>query len=122
MCRARACLCSQPLRANGRGRRCIRRGRREYGDCAREAFAFAAPGLAASSIDGARHGPLIAHSARPLVDAAACAGVITECEERAARLGGWTTERHENYPTTDVPVQKLPRTLRWFREVGTSRG
>eukprot|EP00959_Pyramimonas_sp_CCMP1952_P285417 5967677-Pyramimonas_sp.AAC.3 len=52
-------------------------------------------------------GPLIAHSKAPLVSAAECAAVIEECEARAERLGGWTTERHENYPTTDVPVQRV---------------
>ena len=27
--------------------------------------------------------------------------------------GGWSTARHESYPTTDIPVQELPETLRW---------
>ena len=31
-------------------------------------------------------------------------------------MGGWTTERHANYPTTDVPVQKLPQTFEWMKE------
>ena len=38
------------------------------------------------------------------------------CEARAERMGGWTTARHTNYPTTDVPIQELPDTLEWFRE------
>ena len=41
--------------------------------------------------------------------------IIAEAEERAARLGGWTSSRHSNYPTTDVPIQRLPMAHRWFR-------
>ncbi|KAK3260545.1 hypothetical protein CYMTET_30496 [Cymbomonas tetramitiformis] len=72
--------------------------------------------LPATSLDGKRSGALIAHSKQPLVDVAACDAIIAECEARAAKLGGWTTERHENYPTTDVPLQRLPRALAWFRK------
>ena len=58
----------------------------------------------ATSLEG-RLGHLVAHSLQPIVSKAACAAVIEEAEARARSLGGWTTERHENYPTTDVPVQ-----------------
>ena len=61
----------------------------------------------ALSLDGTSMGPLIAHSVAPLVSMAECASVLEECEARARGRGGWTTQRHENYPTTDVPVQQV---------------
>ena len=63
-----------------------------------------------------RAGSLIAHSTVPLVDANACDNIIMECEAFARNSGGWTTRRHENYPTTDVPIFKLPGTIKWFKE------
>ena len=70
--------------------------------------------LAGTSVDG-RTGFLVAHSASPVVPAEICDKVVAECEARAARLGGWTTKRHAYYPTTDVPLQRLPGSLEWFR-------
>lgn len=63
-----------------------------------------------------RPGMLVAHSRRPLVDGAVCDAIVAECERRARDEGGWTTARHESYPTTDVPVRVLPETLQWLRE------
>jgi len=48
------------------------------------------------------------------VEARVCDGIIAECEARAEALGGWTTKRHDSNSTTDVPVQRLPRTHAWF--------
>ena len=59
---------------------------------------------------------LISHSQEPLFSKDETQAIIDEAEERAARMGGWTTKRHANYATTDVPVQELPRTHTWFRE------
>ena len=61
-------------------------------------------------------GFLVNHSEEPLFSAEETDAIVEECEARAARMGGWTTARHANYPTTDVPLQELPRTLEWFRE------
>ena len=36
-----------------------------------------------------------------------CEWIIFESEEYAKNNGGWTTRRHENYPTTDIPVEKI---------------
>ena len=36
-----------------------------------------------------------------------CDWIIFESEEYAKNNGGWTTRRHENYPTTDIPVEKI---------------
>lgn len=37
-----------------------------------------------------------------------CRYVINECEKYATNNGGWTTTRHHKYPTTDLPVDKIP--------------
>lgn len=37
-----------------------------------------------------------------------CRYIINESEKHAANNGGWTTKRHINYPTTDLPVEKIP--------------
>ena len=50
----------------------------------------------------------ISHSQEPLFSKEETQAVIDEAEERALRMGGWTTKRHANYATTDVPVQELP--------------
>jgi hypothetical protein len=54
-----------------------------------------------------RQRPLVAHSTQPLVPAEVCDRIVRECEDRAARLGGWTTQRHANYPTTDVSSELI---------------
>lgn len=36
-----------------------------------------------------------------------CEWIIFESEEYVKNNGGWTTRRHENYPTTDIPVEKI---------------
>ncbi len=36
-----------------------------------------------------------------------CRFIINECEKYAKNNGGWTTKRHNNYPTTDLPVEKI---------------
>lgn len=44
----------------------------------------------------------------PLLDEEECALIIFEAE-RYAKENGWTRKRHENYPTTDLPVSELHR-------------
>jgi hypothetical protein len=36
-----------------------------------------------------------------------CKFIIRECENYAKK-NGWTTKRHQFYPTTDIPVDKIP--------------
>jgi hypothetical protein len=69
-----------------------------------------------SAFDGVEGAPLVAISTEPVVDERGCAAIIAEAEARAARLGGWTSSRHANYPTTDVPLQRLPLATDYFRE------
>jgi hypothetical protein len=37
-----------------------------------------------------------------------CRYIINQCEKYAAANNGWTTTRHINYPTTDLPVDIIP--------------
>jgi len=59
---------------------------------------------------------LVAHSSLPVVSSSACRDVIDECEARATKMGGWTTARHANFATTDVPLAELPKALAWFKD------
>jgi hypothetical protein len=49
-----------------------------------------------------------------------CANIVLEAEEVAARMG-WTTTRHGNYPTTDIPIVELPKTLHLLKTTLQSR-
>jgi len=37
-----------------------------------------------------------------------CKWIINEAENYALKNGGWTTSRHKNYPTTDIPLERIP--------------
>ena len=37
-----------------------------------------------------------------------CNYIVGECERYAKHNGGWTVDRHTKYPTTDLPVDKIP--------------
>jgi len=43
-----------------------------------------------------------------------CQMMIDEAEAVADAMG-WTTKRHGNYPTTDLPIAELPNTLNFLR-------
>lgn len=49
-----------------------------------------------------------------------CQDIVKEAEERAAQMG-WTTNRHGNYPTTDIPLVELPRTMKFLRRALAER-
>ena len=49
-------------------------------------------------------------TAEPLLTKEECDAIIAESEEWAEREGGWTSKRHFNHPTTDIPLAELPRT------------
>ena len=57
-----------------------------------------------------------------------CEWIIFESEEYAKNNGGWTTSRHENYATTDLPVEKILPVFRFvlhsfqniFKKIQTS--
>lgn len=66
-----------------------------------------------SHVTGPDGGGLVHTTAEPLLSAQECEYIIGEAEEWAARAGGWTSKRHFNHPTTDIPLAELPLT-RWF--------
>jgi len=37
-----------------------------------------------------------------------CNYIVGECERYASKNGGWMVDRHTKYPTTDLPVDKIP--------------
>ena len=37
-----------------------------------------------------------------------CNYIVGECERYASKNGGWMMDRHTKYPTTDLPVDKIP--------------
>jgi len=75
----------------------------------------ATPMVAVSSVDGTKEGHLIYHSEKAVFQEGELDAVVRECEAVAGDRGGWTTSRHANYPTTDIPLAELPEALEWFR-------
>ena len=73
---------------------------------------FASDELSSHTPLGEMH--LVHESTAPLVTEEECAAVVQESEEWARGRGGWTSTRHFNHPTTDIPLQELPRTRAWF--------
>lgn len=57
---------------------------------------------------------LVHQSAVPLFSAEECAAVVSESESVSVQMGGWTSQRHFNHPTTDIPMARLPRTRKWL--------
>lgn len=49
-----------------------------------------------------------------------CQRIVQEAEAVAAQIQ-WTTKRHGNFPTCDLPLVELPRTLQFFRVVLVER-
>jgi len=45
-----------------------------------------------------------------------CDDAVAEAEDYAARNGGWSTERHAAFATTDIAIENLPRMARLWRE------
>lgn len=43
-----------------------------------------------------------------------CRAIVDEAERVAAQIA-WTTNRHGNFPTTDLPLAELPHTLKFLR-------
>jgi predicted 2-oxoglutarate/Fe(II)-dependent dioxygenase YbiX len=49
-----------------------------------------------------------------------CQTIINEAEYIASQMG-WTTKRHGNYPTTDIPLVELPNTMQFLRKALVER-
>jgi hypothetical protein len=71
------------------------------------------PNVDYTSLVPYQNGHLI-HKTVPILTPEECRMMIDEAETRAEEMG-WTTSRHGNYPTTDLPIVELPRTLDFLR-------
>jgi len=58
--------------------------------------------------------PRVQVSRGPLLPRDECARAIELAEEHASRSGGWTSSRHTQAATTDLPVKAIPELLEWF--------
>ena len=52
------------------------------------------------------------HRVAALLPAAEAAWFVARSEDHAARRGGWLTDRHANYPTTDIAVSSMDNNTR----------
>lgn len=65
-------------------------------------------------------GYLIHKTTRPIFTAAECECIVRESEYVASQIA-WTTNRHGNFPTTDLPLVELPETLQFLRRALVER-
>jgi hypothetical protein len=72
------------------------------------------PNVDYTSLVPYQDGYLIHTTTNPIFTMDECQMIIDEAE-RKARHAGWTTSRHGNYPTTDIPIVELPTTLHFLR-------
>jgi hypothetical protein len=68
------------------------------------------------SIISYQDGHLCHKTKGPVFTQEECQRIVTEAE-RVASETAWTTNRHGNFPTTDLPLVKLPETLSFLRIV-----
>lgn len=59
-------------------------------------------------------GHLLHKTRQPIFSADECDRIVAEAEQRALETQ-WTTNRHGNYPTTDLPLIELPETLSFLQ-------
>jgi hypothetical protein len=60
-------------------------------------------------------GHLLHKTTRQILSPEECNAIVQEAESMGS-LMGWTTKRHGNYPTTDIPLVELPDTLKFLRK------
>ncbi len=61
-----------------------------------------------------QNGHLIHKTSIPIFTHQECQAIIEEAEAKANEMG-WTTTRHGNYPTTDLPIVELPSALEFLK-------
>ena len=61
-----------------------------------------------------QEGHLLHKTKFPVFAVDECRAIVAEAEDVASRLD-WTRNRHGNFPTTDLPLVELPRTLEFLR-------
>lgn len=59
-------------------------------------------------------GHLLHTTTKQILTSEECRRIVNEAETIASDMG-WTTKRHGNYPTTDIPIVELPETLTFMR-------
>jgi glutamyl/glutaminyl-tRNA synthetase len=59
-------------------------------------------------------GHLLHKTKHPIFSAEECQRIVDEAEKVASE-SQWTTNRHGNFPTTDLPLVELPETLKFLR-------
>ena len=60
-------------------------------------------------------GHLLHKTTKQVFTSEECRAIVNEAETVAVAMG-WTTNRHGNYPTTDIPIIELPETLQFLRK------
>ena len=72
------------------------------------------PNIDYTSLVPYQNGHLIHRTTTPIFSPQECQLIIDEAEAKANEMG-WTTTRHGNYPTTDLPIVELPTTLEFLK-------
>lgn len=65
-------------------------------------------------------GHLLHKSIDPVFTSSECQSIVDEAEYIASQIA-WTTNRHGNFPTTDLPIVELPRTLEFLKHALVER-
>lgn len=65
-------------------------------------------------------GYLLHKTTQQVLSSEECQRIVNEAERIAAEMG-WTTSRHGNFPTTDIPLVELPETLRFLKRALVER-
>lgn len=65
-------------------------------------------------------GHLLHKTRQPIFTPDECNRIVAEAEQRALEIQ-WTTNRHGNYPTTDLPLVELPETLFFLKRALVER-
>ena len=61
--------------------------------------------------------PLIYISKKPILSIEECAYAIKTAELFSINNNGWSTSRHYNVPTTDIPISNVPSLSEWFKTI-----
>lgn len=51
-----------------------------------------------------------------VIEFSTCLKLINWAQEFASQNGGWSASRHYAVPTTDLPIHKVPKLLKWFQD------
>ncbi len=73
-----------------------------------------------SSLIPYQSGHLLHKTSKQIFTTTECQSIVQEAEKTALEMG-WTTNRHGNYPTTDIPIVELPNTMKFLRRALVER-